>query len=51
MEYMLQVLWKRFRAHRDDFWVITGKLDDESMRDDFQGVTGESDVEPMLSHT
>ena len=47
---MLLALWRCFGVHRDDFWVITGKLDDESIRDDFWSVTGESDVEPMLSH-
>ena len=36
--------------HRNDFWVITGKSDDELMRDDFRGITGELDVAPMLSH-
>ena len=35
--------------HRDDFQVVTGKSDDESMGDDFWGVTGKLDVEPMLS--
>ena len=35
--------------HRDDFWVVTGKSDNELMRDDFRGVTSELDVELMLS--
>ena len=49
MEYMPLALWRHFGVHRDDFWVITSKSDDESMRDDFQGITGELDVELMLS--
>ena len=49
MECMLLVSWRHFRVHRDDFWVVTGKSDDESMRVDFQGITGKLDIEPMLS--
>ena len=50
MECMLLLSWRHFRAHRDDFRVITSESVDEPMRDNFWGVTGESDVEPMLSH-
>ena len=46
---MLLVLWRHFGVHRDDFWVITGKSDDELKWDDFRGITGKLDVEPMLS--
>ena len=46
---MLLASWRHFRVHRDDFQVITGKLDDESMRVDFRGITSELDIEPMLS--
>ena len=49
MECMLLASWRRFGVHRDDFQVITGKSDDESMRVDFWGVTSESDIELMLS--
>ena len=34
---------------RVDFRVITGESDDESMRVDFRGITSELDIEPMLS--
>ena len=46
---MLLALWRCFRVHRDDFWVVTGKSDNESIRDNFRGITSKSDVEPMLS--
>ena len=46
---MLLLSWRHFRAHRDDFRVITSESVDEPMRDDFQGITGESDIELMLS--
>ena len=50
MEYMPLALWRHFRVHRDDFWIVTGKSDGELIKAGSWGVTGKSDIEPMLSH-